>query len=120
MFCIEGRTTTSEAEAIEAIAQHIENIYKEPTNPINIPPWNPNHGVAIDIIEKAVGLAVFSAKKGKASDTSGLSNACIKSLGERTINRIAKIIRENGEAKKDSRENGKKNPKDSFSTKKKR
>ncbi len=66
MFCIEGRTTTSEEEAIEAIAQHIENIYKEPTHPINIPPWNPNHGVGIDSIEKAVGLAVFPAKKGQS------------------------------------------------------
>ena len=90
MFCIEGRTTTSEEEAIEAIAQHIENIYKEPAHPINIPPWNRNHGVEIDSIEKAVGLAVLSAKKkGKASDILGLSNACIKSLGEGTINRIA-------------------------------
>ncbi len=63
MFCIEGRTTTSDEEAIEAIAEHIENIYKEPEHPIDIPPWNPNHGIEIDSIEKAESLAVLSAKK---------------------------------------------------------
>ncbi len=96
VFCIEGRTTTSDEEAIEAIAKHIENIYNEPEHPIYIPPWNPNHGIEIYSIEKAVSLAVLSAKKGKASDISGLSNACIKSLGEGTINRIVKHIRDNG------------------------
>ncbi len=45
----------------------------------------------------------MSAKKGKASDTSGLSNACIKSLREGTINHIAKVIRQNGETKTDTR-----------------
>ncbi len=63
IFGIEGRTTTSDEEAIEAIAKHIENIYKEPEHPIDIPPWNPNHGIEIDSIEKAVSLAVLSAKK---------------------------------------------------------
>ncbi len=103
---------------MKAIAQHIENIYKEPEHPIDIPPWNLNHGIEIDSIEKAVSLAVLSAKKGKASDTSGLSNACIKSLGEGTINRIAKIIRDNGESQEGFQVNWKK-PRGSFSTKKK-
>ncbi len=62
VFSCEGRTTTSDEEAIEAIAKHIENIYKEPEHPIDIPPWNPNHGIEIDSIEKAVSLAVLSAK----------------------------------------------------------
>ena len=97
VFSIEGRSTTSDEEAIEAIARHIGKIYSEPEQPIDIPPWNPNHGVGVLSLEKVVGLAVLSAKKGKASDTSGLSNACIKSLGEGTISRIANIIRDNGE-----------------------
>ncbi len=99
VFCIEGRSTTSDEEAIEAIAQHIGKIYSEPNQPINIPPWNPGHGVGVLDLQEAVGLAVLSAKKGKASDTSGLSNACIKSIGEGTIGRIADIIRNNGENK---------------------
>jgi hypothetical protein len=119
VFCIEGRTTTSDKEAIEAIAEHIENIYKEPDHPIDIPPWNHNHGIEIGSLEKAVGLAVLSAKKGKASDVSGLSNACIKSLREGTINHIAKIIRNNGENQKGLPTKWK-NPRDSFSTKKRR
>jgi hypothetical protein len=97
VFCIEGKTTTSDKEAIEAIAEHIERIYKEPDLPITIPPWNQNHGIETGSLEKAVGQAVMSAKKGKASDASGLSNACIKSLREGTINHIAKVIRQNGE-----------------------
>jgi hypothetical protein len=64
-----------------------------------------------------VSLAVLSAKKGKASDISGLSNACIKSLGEGTINRIAKIIRDNGENKEGFPIKWK-NPRDFFSTNK--
>ncbi len=55
------KTTTSDKEAIEAIANHIENIYKEPDRPIDIPPWNQNHGIEIGSLEKAVGLAVLSA-----------------------------------------------------------
>ena len=98
VFCIEGKTTTSDKEAIEAIAEHIENIYKEPDRPIDIPPWNQNHGIEIGSLEKAVGQAVLSAKEGKASDASGQSNACIKSLREGTINHIAKVIRQNGES----------------------
>ncbi len=96
VFCIEGKTTTSDKEAIEAIAEHIERIYKEPDRPISIPRWNQNHGIETGSLEKAVEQAVMSAKKGKASDTSGLSNACIKSLREGTINHIAKVIRQNG------------------------
>jgi hypothetical protein len=76
---------------------HIENIYKEPDRPIDIPPWNQNHGIEIGSLEKAVELAVRSAKKGKATDASGLSNACISSLKEGTINHIAKAIKGNGE-----------------------
>ena len=91
------KTTTSDKEAIEAIADHIENIYKEPDRPIDIPPWNQNHGIEIGSLEKAVGLAVLSAKKGKATDISGLSNACISSLREGTISHIAKAIRKHGE-----------------------
>ncbi len=48
-----------------------------------------------------------SAKKGKATDISGLSNACIRSLREGTISHIAKAIRKMGKAKKDSRQSGK-------------
>ena len=97
VFCIEGKTTTSDKEAIEAIAEHIERIYKEPDLPIAIPPWNQNHGIETGSLERAVEQAVRTAKKGKASDASGLSNACIKSLREGTINHIAKVIRHNGE-----------------------
>ncbi len=99
VFSIEGRSTTSDEEAIEAIAQHIGKIYSEPNQPVNIPPWNPGHGVGVLDLQEAVGLAVLSAKKGKASDTSGLSNACIKSIGEGTIGRIADIFRKTAKTK---------------------
>ena len=98
---------TSDKEAIEAIANHIESIYREPDRPMEIPPWNQNHGIEIGSLEKAVGLAVLSAKKGKATDISGLSNACISSIREGTINHIAKAIRKMGKTEKDSRQSGK-------------
>jgi hypothetical protein len=110
VFCVEGKTTTSDKEAIEAIAEHIERIYKEPDLPIVIPPWNQNHAIETGSLERAVGQAVMSAKKGKASDTSGLSNACIRSLREGTINHIAKVIRQNGENQDGHPLKWKKNP----------
>ncbi len=82
-----------------------------------MPPWNRNHGIEIGSLEKAVGLAVRSAKKGKATDISGLSNACIKSLGEGTINHIAKAIRKHGENQEGFPANWK-NHRDFSSTKK--
>ena len=89
VFCIEGKTTTSDKEAIEAIAEHIERIYKEPDLPIVIPPWNQNHAIETGSLERAVGQAVMSAIYGKTSDTSGRSYACIMTLIEGTINHIA-------------------------------
>ncbi len=74
--------TTSDEVAITAVAKHIETIYSEPSQPIRIPPWDQGHGIRVLDISEAVGLAATAAKKRKATDGSGLSNACIKSLKE--------------------------------------
>ena len=80
VFSINGRSTTSDEEAITAIAKHIETTYITPSQPMRIPPWNQGHGIRALDIHEAVGMAAMAAKKGKASGGSGLSNACIKSL----------------------------------------
>ncbi len=70
-----------------------------PSHPIRIPPWNTGHGIRALDIHEAVGMAATAAKKGKASDGSGLSNAWIKSLKEGAIACIASLIQESGKVK---------------------
>ncbi len=100
VFSINGKRTTSDEEAITAIAKHIETIYSKPSQPIRIPPWNQGHGIRALDIHEAVGLAATAAKKGKAKDGSGLSNACIKSQKKGAIGCIASLIQESGKVKK--------------------
>ena len=49
-------------------------------------------------MSEAVGMAALSAKHGKASDESGLSNACMKSIRADVVKCIADILQENGGA----------------------
>ena len=96
VFKVNGKHITSEAEGIAAIARHIEDIYKEPGGSMQIPQWNTNHGVKALSLEIAVGMAACAAEKGKSMDDSGLANACIKALKDKTINTIAGTIQRNG------------------------
>ncbi len=107
VFSIDGRSTTSDEEAITAIVQHIEKIYSSPSHPISIPPWNQEHGVkALGLHEAIWRLSPQKRKEGKASDTSGLSNACIKSLREGTLGCISDLIKTTAKTGVDFRANG--------------
>ena len=114
IFRVEGKSITSDQEAIEAMTKYIEKIYAEPKDPIQIPPWDLNHNVKLGSVREAVGLAVTTIKTGKATDPSGLSNACMRGTKEETVKTIAELIEEN---KDTPPENGK-SRKDYFSTKK--
>ena len=47
IFRVDGRSITSDQEAIEAMTNYIEKVYAEPKEPIRIPPWDVNHDVKI-------------------------------------------------------------------------
>ena len=96
IFTVDGKTTTSDKEAMAAITNHIQGIYAKPKNPTRIPKWNKEHGQTALSISEAVGMAALSAKNGKATDESGLSNACIKSIREEVVKCTADILQENG------------------------
>ena len=98
MFRIDGKSITSEEEAIAAMAGYIEQVYAEPTRPINIPPWDLGHGVQAGELAESIGMAVASIKAGKAADISGLSNACMKGLKQETVEKIAALLRNKEEA----------------------
>ena len=95
IFRVDGRSITSDQEAIEAMTKYIEKVYAEPKDPIQIPPWDVNHDVKVGNIMEAVGLAVTTIKAGKATDSSGLSNACMRGTKEETVKAIAELIRNN-------------------------
>jgi hypothetical protein len=97
VFTIEGNTTTSDKEAIEAITKHIQGIYAKPKKPTRIPEWNKEHGRTAINLSEAIGIAARSAKSGKATDESGLSNACIKSIREEVVQCIAEVLQRNTE-----------------------
>jgi hypothetical protein len=96
VFTVDGNTTTSDKEAMAAITKHIQGIYAKPNNPMRIPMWDKEHGQTALNISEAVCIAALSAKHGKATDDSGLSNACIKSIREEVVKCIADILQENG------------------------
>ena len=85
VFRIDGKSITSEEEAIAAMAGYIEQVYAEPTRPINIPLWDLGHGVQAGELAESIGVAVASIKAGKAADISGLSSACMKGLMQEAV-----------------------------------
>ena len=80
-----------------AITRHVTAIYAEPDRPMQIPQWNTNHGMEAISLKIAVGTAASAAKKGKAMDDSGLSNACIKALKEDAVSCITDTIQKSVE-----------------------
>ena len=88
IFKVNGKSVTSDAEAMEAMTGHIGQIYAKPNEPISIPPWNTNHGVQVGDLIEAVGMAVVSLKPGKAADESGLSNACVRGLKQGMVGKL--------------------------------
>ena len=98
IFRVEGISITSDQEAMTAMANYIEKVYAEPKGPIQIPPWDGNHGVQVGDIADAVGLAVTTIKAGKATDASGLSNACMRGTKQGAVKEIAALIQSNKEA----------------------
>ena len=80
-----------------AMAGYIGQVYAEPKGPVQIPPWDKNHGIQVGDLTEAVGMAVAAIKAGKAKDESGLSNACMKGLKQGTVEEIATILKENKE-----------------------
>ena len=80
------------------MAGYIEQVYAEPLRPIQIPPWDTSHGIQVGDLTEAVGMAVAAIKAGKATDASGLSNACMKGMKQGTVEKIAALLRENKES----------------------
>ena len=88
IFRVNGKSVTSDEEAMAAMTGHIGQIYAKPNEPIKIPPWNTNHGIKIGDLAESVGIAVVSIKPGKAADESGLSNACVRGLQQGMVGKL--------------------------------
>ena len=99
VFKVNGRSITSGEEAITAIARHSETIYAESDRPMCIPPWDRDHGIRAIDIDVAVGMTATAAKKGEATDASGLSNVYITGLREDAISCITGLIQGSGKTR---------------------
>ena len=98
IFRVDGKSITSDEEAMAAMAGYIEQVYAEPKRPIQIPPWDKSHGIQVGDLIEAVGMAVAAVKAGKATDASGLSNGCMKGMKHGAVEEIAALLKENKEA----------------------
>ena len=65
--------------------------------PIKIPPWDLGHGIQAGDLAESIGMAVAAIKAGKATDTSGLSNACMKGIKQEAVEKIAALLKQKDE-----------------------
>ena len=63
IFKENGKSVTSDAEAMAAITRHVGAIYAEPEGPMQIPQWNTNHGRLALNLQEAVGIAASATQK---------------------------------------------------------
>ncbi len=67
-FMVNGQVTTSEGEAIKAIAAHIVDIYSTAAGIPRLPPWNDPANIAVLTLDDAVRRATTSMNRAKSTD----------------------------------------------------